>query len=69
MTDHILRLPDVVARTGLRRSSIYLRIKAGELKPVRLGPRAIGFLASEIDAWISHRERVQITPHNRRFTP
>ena len=64
MPDHILRLPAVIARTGLRRSSIYLRIKAGEFRPVRLGPRAIGFLESEIDFWIARRERVRVTLHD-----
>ena len=58
MVDEILRLPAVIARTGLRRSSIYLRIKRGEFRPIRLGPRAIGFLGSEIDSWIASRERV-----------
>ncbi len=60
MTDQILRLPAVIARTGLQRSSIYLRIKQGELRPVRIGTRAIGFLESEIDAWVASRERVPV---------
>lgn len=59
MTEIILRLPDVIARTGLRRSAIYIRIKQGEFRPVRLGPRAIGFLKSEVDAWIAERARAR----------
>ena len=58
MSDVILRLPAVIAKTGLRRSAIYLRIKAGGFRPVRLGPRAIGFFESEINAWITSRQRV-----------
>ena len=58
MSDVILRLPAVIAKTGLRRSAIYLRIKEGEFRPVRLGPRAIGFFESEINAWITSRQRV-----------
>ena len=58
MSDVILRLPAVIAKTGLRRSAIYRRIKDGDFRPVRLGPRAIGFFESEIDAWISSRQRV-----------
>lgn len=49
----ILRLPDVKKRTGLARSTIYLRISNGAFpKPVSLGGRAVGWLDSEIDAWI-----------------
>ena len=61
MSDVILRLPAVIAKTGLRRSAIYIRIKQGEFRPVHLGPRAIGFLESEIDEWIATRKR--INPH------
>ena len=57
MSDVILRLPAVIAKTGLRRSAIYIRIKQGEFRPVQLGSRAIGFLESEIDAWIATRKR------------
>jgi prophage regulatory protein len=50
----ILRLPAVKARTGLSRSTIYLRIAAGTFPaPVSLGARAVGWIESEIDAWLS----------------
>lgn len=53
MTHTILRLPDVKARTGLSRSTIYLRIAAGTFpRPVPLGGRAVGWLESEIQNWI-----------------
>ena len=61
MSEAILRLPEVQARTGLSRSTIYDRIKANPPafpKPISLGgekARAIGFLASEIDTWIQER--------------
>ncbi|MDE2773224.1 MAG: AlpA family transcriptional regulator [Gemmatimonadota bacterium] len=49
----VLRLPQVLARTGLSRSSIYLRVADGTFpRPVRLGKRAIGWIESEIDQWI-----------------
>lgn len=60
MSTAVLRLPEVIVRTGLKRSSIYLRINRGEFRPLRLGPRAIGFLESEIDAWIAARSRVGV---------
>ena len=58
MPDLVLRLPAVLARVGLSRSSIYRAISAGQFpKPVSLGARAIGFLESEIDEWL--RQRVE----------
>jgi prophage regulatory protein len=50
----ILRLTNVKARTGLSRSSIYLRIRAGEFPAqVSLGPRAVGWLEADIERWIA----------------
>lgn len=55
----ILRLPDVKSRTGLSRSSIYLKLASGSFpRPVSLGARSIGFVESEIDDWIAERIRV-----------
>ena len=52
----ILRRPQVEARTGLARSTIYDRIKAGTFPaPVSLGEKAVGWVESEIDAWIAAR--------------
>ena len=50
-TTKFLKLPEVQIRTGKSRSSIYQGIKDGTFpKPIKLGPRAIGFLESEIEA-------------------
>ena len=58
MSDSILRLPQVTARTGLSRSRIYDFIKNKQFpKQVSLGERAVGWLESEIDAWIDDRVR------------
>lgn len=47
----ILRLPAVMAESGSSRSTIYLRVKQGLWpKPVKLGPRAVGWPACEITA-------------------
>jgi len=52
----ILRLPGVIARTGLSRSSIYSWIADGKFpKPVSLGPRAVGWVVTEIEQWIRQR--------------
>jgi len=51
-----IRLPLVKARTGLSRSSIYLKVSQGEFPaPISLGSRAVGWLSSEIDEWIASR--------------
>ena len=48
-----VRLPDVMARTGLSRSTIYVRLAKGVFpKPVHLGARAVGWIEEEVDAWI-----------------
>jgi prophage regulatory protein len=53
MATTILRLPDVVGRTGLSRTVIYRRIADGTFpKPVALGQRAIGWRESDIIDWI-----------------
>lgn len=56
MVQGILRLPAVKAETGASRSTIYLRIQQGLWpKPVKLGPRSVGWPASEIAALNSAR--------------
>jgi prophage regulatory protein len=56
MANVILRLPSVKARTGLSRSTIYLRVSDGSFpRPVSLGARAVGWIESDIDEWIACR--------------
>lgn len=53
----ILRRKQVEARTGLSRSTIYTRIAEGSFpRPIELGGgRAVGWIESEINAWIQAR--------------
>ena len=52
-----LRLPEVMARTGLSRSTIYVRVAAGCFpRPVALGGRAVGWIETEVEEWV--RERI-----------
>jgi prophage regulatory protein len=54
MATAILRLPAVKARTGLSRSTIYLRVSEGSFPcPISLGARAVGWVESEIDAYLT----------------
>lgn len=51
MKNTILRRPAVNSATGDSRSTHYLRISQGLFtKPVRLGPRAVGWPSSEVEA-------------------
>jgi len=55
----LLRLPRVIERTGLSRSTIYLKVSKNLFPhPVSLGPRAVGWLESEIDDWVDNQIRV-----------
>jgi prophage regulatory protein len=52
----ILRRKDVERITGLPRSTLYHKIDKGEFpKPIPLSARAVGWLESEINAWIKTR--------------
>ena len=54
MANVILRLPAVRTRTGLSRSTIYLRVSDGSFpRTISLGARAVGWLESEVEGWIS----------------
>ena len=55
----ILRLPDVIARTGLAKSTIYKKIQSNEFpRPVRLTEKSVGWLSQEIESWIERRVRL-----------
>ena len=50
----LLRRPEVQRRTGLSRSPLYARIKAGTFPaPVKLGSHAVAWVESEVEAWIA----------------
>ena len=54
----VLRLPDVLARVSLSKSTLWRLINDGEFpKPIRLGPRATGWIEEEFDEWIASRSR------------
>lgn len=66
MTDKLLRLPEVRARTARSRSSIYQDVKNGSFPPpINIGPRAVAWLESTIDSWIAARIAASNTPDGR----
>ena len=53
---NLKRLPDVINRVGYSRSTIYQLIAEGRFpKPISLGARAVAWLESDIDEWITQR--------------
>jgi prophage regulatory protein len=56
MPRKILRLPVVLDRTGLSRSTVYLRVTEGRFpRPVSLGARAVGWIETEVEEWIARQ--------------
>lgn len=52
----LIRLPEVIERTGLSRSTIYLMLERGAFpKPAKLNLRVNGWLETEIADWIDSR--------------
>jgi prophage regulatory protein len=52
----ILRMPKVEQRTGIGKSNIYKLISEGKFPaPIKLGPRASGWIESEISKWIDDK--------------
>ncbi|EKC7833190.1 MULTISPECIES: helix-turn-helix transcriptional regulator [Klebsiella pneumoniae complex] len=56
MSQSLIRLPEVQRRTGYSKAWIY-RLMAEQRFPssIKIGSRAIAFIESEIDEWISER--------------
>lgn len=56
MAHVILRLPEVKARTGLSRSSIYLRMANNDFpRSISLGGRAVGWLEADVEGWLTKK--------------
>ena len=53
-TDTIMRIKEVIARTGLHRATIYRLEARGEFpKKLQLSPGCVGFYESDINAWVA----------------
>jgi prophage regulatory protein len=49
----LVRLPEVIARTGVSRSELYRRMAAGTFPmPIKLGQRLNAWPESSVDEWI-----------------
>ena len=55
-TKKFIRLPEVISRTGYRRTAIYEKMAEGSFpSPVKLGPRAVAWVSVEIEEWMEAR--------------
>ena len=58
VNDRLLRRRQVEEITGLSRSSIYRLMRNGDFPlPVKVGPAAVRWKASDISAWLESRPR------------
>ncbi|WP_318465083.1 AlpA family transcriptional regulator [Photobacterium leiognathi] len=52
----IIRLPEVIDKTGLSRSFIYKCMSEGCFpKSISLGKNSVGWIEAEVEQWISER--------------
>ena len=52
----IWRLPEVMARTGLPRSTVYHKMSLDEFpQSVNLGLRSVGWISEQVEEWIQDR--------------
>ena len=56
MRPALIRLRQVMARTGMSRSTIYAYIKNGTFPtPISISERCVAWVESDIDGWIDDR--------------
>lgn len=61
MQHSFIRLPAVIARTGLSRSTIYRAVAANSFPaPVRISTRAVAWRTDALDSWISSRQETSL---------
>jgi len=59
----MLRFPDVIAATGLSRTTIWRRVKAGTFPaPLSLGENSCGWPENFIQEWVGSRSVVHYAP-------
>ncbi|MDI9277388.1 AlpA family transcriptional regulator [Pantoea sp. EABMAA-21] len=55
-TTRLIRLPEVLHKTGYKKAWIYRLISENRFpKPIKLGSRAVAFIETEIEQWILER--------------
>ena len=65
-TDRLLRLPEVIHRVGLSRTTIYSLIATGEFpRPIVIGTRAVAWSQQELEAWITSKRQAACREYRR----
>lgn len=53
----LIRAPEVFELTGLRRTTIYEKVKTGDFPaPVKLSVRSVAWRLDQVESWILSRE-------------
>lgn len=56
MSHNILKTKDVLKKTAIGRTTLHRKVKEGSFPaPIELGPHSVGWVESEVDAWINSR--------------
>ena len=56
--DRLIRRAEVLRRIGIANATLYRWIKAGRFPaPIEVGPLAVRWWESEVDAWLASRPR------------
>lgn len=56
----ILKLKEVLNRTGLGKTTMYMLINSGDFpQQISLGLRAVGWIEGEVDNWIQEKIKVR----------
>jgi prophage regulatory protein len=56
MTERLIRLPEVMDKLGIARSTVWLYVEQEKLpKPIKLSPRVTVWRESEINAYIADK--------------
>jgi excisionase family DNA binding protein len=63
MPHKLLRPKEAQARLGIRHTRFYELVNSGKLKLVRLGPRSVGVLESELDAFLANLPDARAATH------
>lgn len=59
----MMKLPEVIAATGLSRSSLYDAVKDGTFpEPRRINKRSVAWRSDEIDGWMAALPRTSEQP-------
>ena len=54
--DYIMRLPEVVRKIGVARSTLYKMVSDGNFpRPIHLSARSVGWIASEVTDWLHQK--------------